>query len=178
MAYPENTGGVAEDQLCSIVQRVERLREEIDALNKDVSEVYKEARGYGFDVRTLKALISERAKIAKDPAAYQENEALLELYRDVVNRGMDRATRARARDAAPPTDHSTRAWATPPPSPSATGDTAATVSPTHSTQDARSPAKSCAEGGASYALASPVNSDEPDLPAFLDRRKHEIAQSG
>ena len=97
MAYPENTGGVAADQLCSIVDRVERLREEIAALNADVSEVYKEARGNGFDVRTLKALISERAKIAKDPAVYQENESLLDLYRDAVNRGTAPATRARAR---------------------------------------------------------------------------------
>lgn len=99
MAYPSNTGGVAESQLVSIVQRVERLREEITALNADVSEVYKEARGNGFDVRTLKALISERAKIAKDPAVYQENEALLELYRDAVTRGMDRATRAQVHEA-------------------------------------------------------------------------------
>lgn len=83
MTYPSNTS-VAGDQLRTIVERVERLREEIDALNQDVSEVYKEARGNGFDVTAIKAIISERAKVAKNPAAYQEREAILELYRSAL----------------------------------------------------------------------------------------------
>lgn len=100
MAYPSNNGGVAQDQLRSIVERIERLREEIDALNKDVSEVYKEARGNGFDVPTLKALVSERAKAAKDPVAFQEKEALLDIYRHALETGTRNATRVHVREAA------------------------------------------------------------------------------
>lgn len=73
--------------------------------------------------------------------------------------------------------NSTRAGATPPPSPSATGDTAAPVSPTHShpAATAAREAGSTGEGGASYALASPVNSgashgdDDLDPPAHMVR---------
>lgn len=102
MAYPSNNGGVAQDQLRSIVERIERLREEIDALNKDVSEVYKEARRNGFDVPTLKALVSERAKAAKDPMAFQEKEALLDIYRHALETGTRNATRVHVREAASP----------------------------------------------------------------------------
>src|SRR5690606_23005116 len=107
--------GVAQDQLRSIVERIERLREEIGDLNKDVSEVYKEARGNGFDVPTLKALVSERAKAAKDPAAYQEREALLDLYRHAVGTGTNNATRVHAREATTqPTYNSNPATSSPP----------------------------------------------------------------
>lgn len=75
-------------------------------------------------------------------------------------------------------EDSTRAGATPPPSPSATGDTAATVSPTHSHPGAIDPRTfgSTGEGGASYALASPViqtgashGDDDLDPPAHMVR---------
>lgn len=192
MAYPENTGGVAADQLCSIVDRVERLREEIAALNADVSEVYKEARGNGFDVRTLKALISERAKIAKDPAVYQENESLLDLYRDAVNRGTAPATRARARSPnSAPSNQVTRIGETDEgPTPSRTVSLnnsvcEATVAPQGGTDNPLpavspnpiSPSEGCvdpaSEGkGGAETVTVPPGLIEPDLPTFLDRRKH------
>lgn len=72
-----NGEAVAADVLRSFVQRVERLNEEKRALSADISEVFKEARDVGFDVKVLRLLISRRKK---DQADLQEQEALLELY--------------------------------------------------------------------------------------------------
>jgi uncharacterized protein (UPF0335 family) len=87
-----DVGGIAGEVLRSIVERVERLQEEIDALNMDKSEVFKEAKGNGFDIKTLKKLIQRRRVQASD---LQEQDALLELYEAAVN-GDDSRAHARA----------------------------------------------------------------------------------
>jgi uncharacterized protein (UPF0335 family) len=40
---------VAADQLRLFIERIERLKDEIKGLNEDVSEVFKEAKGQGYD---------------------------------------------------------------------------------------------------------------------------------
>jgi uncharacterized protein (UPF0335 family) len=77
-----NTGGIAADQLCSFVSRIERLNEEGDALANDKKEVYSEAKATGFDVTTLKLVIKRRRQ---DKADRQESDAMLELYESIVN---------------------------------------------------------------------------------------------
>lgn len=67
----------APDQLRAFVERVERLEEEIAALNKDKSEVYAEAKGNGFDVPTIKKIVRIRKL---DHAERLEQDALLDLY--------------------------------------------------------------------------------------------------
>ena len=52
-----NTEGIPGDRICSFVERVERIDEEIKALNEGKKEVYAEAKGEGFDVKVLKATI-------------------------------------------------------------------------------------------------------------------------
>lgn len=71
------TGGVAQDQLRSIVERIERLEEEKAEIARDIREVYAEAKGNGFDVKALRKLISVR-KI--DANERKEQEAMLDLY--------------------------------------------------------------------------------------------------
>ena len=61
---------VAADQLRSFVERIERLQDEIDGLNADKSDVFKEAKGSGCDVAAIREVISVRRKRAKDRAAY------------------------------------------------------------------------------------------------------------
>jgi uncharacterized protein (UPF0335 family) len=90
-------GGIAAERLRSFVQRIERLDEEIKALNADKSDIFKEAKGTGFDVKVLRALIAERRK---EPHALQEMQELLDLYRHALDSaeaiGMGNAlTRAR-----------------------------------------------------------------------------------
>jgi uncharacterized protein (UPF0335 family) len=67
----------AGDILKSIVERVERLREEKKAIDDDVRDVYAEAKGNGFDVKAIKTIISLRAK---DPSEVAEQETILDTY--------------------------------------------------------------------------------------------------
>lgn len=68
---------IARDQLKAIVERVERLEEEKAALAGDIKDVYAEAKGNGFDTKTLRKVIRLRKL---DAAERQEQEALLDLY--------------------------------------------------------------------------------------------------
>lgn len=65
------------DQLRSIIERVERLEEEIAGLNSDKKDVFAEARGNGYDVAALKAVLKVRRT---DPAARSEHEAIVATY--------------------------------------------------------------------------------------------------
>ncbi|MGD1934104.1 MAG: DUF2312 domain-containing protein [Candidatus Phaeomarinobacter sp.] len=75
------TGGIARDQLKSIVERIERLEEEKAALAADIREVYAEAKGNGYDVKALRRVVRERKL---DRAEFQEQEAIIDLYRSAL----------------------------------------------------------------------------------------------
>ena len=77
MKKPVNSDSVAQDMLISFVRRVESVEDEKKALNEDLSEIYKEVRGAGFDVKVLKRLISDRRK---DSTELAEFETLYDLY--------------------------------------------------------------------------------------------------
>jgi uncharacterized protein (UPF0335 family) len=72
-----NTESGAADQLRSFVERIERIDEEIKGLNGDKSDIYKEAKTNGFDVKVMRKLIAIRRK---DYAERQEEDAILETY--------------------------------------------------------------------------------------------------
>lgn len=74
MAEP---AGFAKNQLKALVERIERLEEEKQALVEDVKEVYAEAKANGFDTKTLRQVVRIRKQ---DNAERQEQEALLDLY--------------------------------------------------------------------------------------------------
>ncbi len=78
---PGGPHAFAVGQLRAIIERVERLEEEKAALTADIREVFAEAKGQGFDVKTLRQVIKLR-KMEK--ADRQEQEALLELYLDAL----------------------------------------------------------------------------------------------
>jgi uncharacterized protein (UPF0335 family) len=67
----------AKDQLKAFIERVERLEEEKRALADDIKEVFAEAKGNGFDVKALRALIRLRKM---DTDERKESEAILETY--------------------------------------------------------------------------------------------------
>jgi uncharacterized protein (UPF0335 family) len=77
MAKPGNPGGIAADQLRSIVERIEKLEEEKKAIADDIRDVYLEAKGNGFDVKALRAVIRLRKQDRNERA---EQEAILETY--------------------------------------------------------------------------------------------------
>ncbi|AHJ66340.1 DUF2312 domain-containing protein [Granulibacter bethesdensis] len=72
------TGGIAAERLRSIVERIERLEEERQALSGDIKDIYHEAKGAGFDVKVLRQLIRLRKM---EPAEVENMENLLDLYR-------------------------------------------------------------------------------------------------
>ena len=76
------TGGIAADRLRSFVERIERLEEEKAALAADIREVYSEAKGTGFDVKTLRQVVRLRKL---DKADRQEQEELLDLYKRTLD---------------------------------------------------------------------------------------------
>lgn len=82
MAHVTDTDSVAQDQLQSFVRRIEALEDEIHALNGDKSEVYKEAKGNGFDVKVLRKVIADRRKNASER---NEFDAVYELYWNAVH---------------------------------------------------------------------------------------------
>lgn len=73
-----DVGGIAADQLRSYIERIERLEEEKAALAADIKDVFAEAKGNGFDVKTMRQILKLR-KLDKDDL--QEQEHLLELYK-------------------------------------------------------------------------------------------------
>ena len=76
-----STVQVAADQLRTIVERIERLDEEKREVAEQIKEVFAEAKGNGFDVRTLKSVLKLRKM---DPAELSEAEAMLDLYKSAL----------------------------------------------------------------------------------------------
>lgn len=68
---------VARDQLRSIIERIERLEEEKKAIADDIKEVFAEAKGNGFDTKTLRTVVRMRKIEASER---EEQEAMLDLY--------------------------------------------------------------------------------------------------
>lgn len=70
-------GGNSREQLKSIIERVENVETEIAERQSDRRDIYGEAKGNGFDVRALKAIIRYRKEDAKDR---EEREAIFDMY--------------------------------------------------------------------------------------------------
>lgn len=69
--------GIARDQLRAFVERLERLEEEIKAINDDKKDVYGEAKGFGYDTKILKRVLAIRRQ---DKDQRLEEEAILDTY--------------------------------------------------------------------------------------------------
>lgn len=77
VAKDEPATRFAKDQLKAIIERIERLEEEKKAISDDVSDVYAEAKGNGYDVKALRTIVRMRKQDANERA---EQEAILETY--------------------------------------------------------------------------------------------------
>lgn len=69
---------IAADQLRLFIERIERLEEEKKATNDDIKDVYAEAKGTGFDPKTMRVIIRLR-KMEKHHR--DEAEMLIETYK-------------------------------------------------------------------------------------------------
>lgn len=69
------------EQLLSIVERIETLNSEADAIAADIKEVYGEAKSAGFDPKYIKKIIALRKL---DPDELDEADELIKMYRQAV----------------------------------------------------------------------------------------------
>lgn len=76
-----NAQGVAGERLRSFIERIERLEEEKQGLMEDIKEVYAEAKGVGFDTKTMRKVVALRKM---DTEKRRESEELLEIYKSAV----------------------------------------------------------------------------------------------
>lgn len=72
---------ISADRLKSFIERVEKLEEERKAISDDVRDVYSEAKGVGYDVKTMRKLVALRKL---DSAARNEQETLLDTYKHAL----------------------------------------------------------------------------------------------
>ena len=70
-----DTAGIPGDRICSFIERVERIDEEIKALNEGKKEVFAEAKGEGFDVKVLREILRLR-KQDKDERDEQDSRSI------------------------------------------------------------------------------------------------------
>ena len=77
MSKKNRVGGVAVDQLKSIIGRVEKLEEEKVAISADIRDVFAEAKGNGFDVKAIRAILKMRKMDAQE---LEEQETVLDTY--------------------------------------------------------------------------------------------------
>lgn len=169
----------ADEQLRRYIDRIERLEEEIRALQADRAEIYKEAKGNGFDPKIMRKVVAERRKTE---AARAEEEALLDTYKHALGMLNDTPLGTAALKAAK--DHGRAA-------PRAAGDRGdggpAQASASDTNRPVASPASPDPEGALNERItetltaagfkheggneweAPPIDAP-PDIPPFLDRR--------
>ena len=77
-----NANANTSELLRQYVERIERLEEEKSQLSGDIRDLYAEAKGYGLNPKVMRQVIRLRAM---DSQERQESDAVLELYRSVLD---------------------------------------------------------------------------------------------
>jgi len=104
------SGEIAGERLLSFVQRIEHVQDQLDGLNDDKGEIFKEAKSTGFDTNVMKAILKRRRN---GKGATEEADSLLSIYERAIDNaeippGFSRgSTRARKDGADRPGDSAT-----------------------------------------------------------------------
>lgn len=72
---------VTADELRQFIERAEQLTLEKQALQGDISDLFAEAKGRGYDTKVMKKIIALRKRKADDVA---EEEAILDVYKSAL----------------------------------------------------------------------------------------------
>lgn len=75
-------GGIDVNRLQSLIERIERLEEEKKEISSDIRDIFAEAKGAGFDVKTMRTILKLRKMNATDR---DEQEFLIDTYRKALN---------------------------------------------------------------------------------------------
>lgn len=81
-ARPGNNSGVEAAKLRSFIERIERLEEQKQDLAGDIKDVKAEAKGSGYDVKTIAKILKLRKK---DKEEREEEQAILDMYMFALN---------------------------------------------------------------------------------------------
>ncbi len=71
----------ADDQLKTVVERIEHVEQEMRDLADGRKEIYVEAKSNGYDVKALKAIIARRRQ---DQQKLADHEALVDTYESAL----------------------------------------------------------------------------------------------
>lgn len=74
-------GPISADRLKSLVERIEKLEEERKSVADDIRDIYSEAKGVGYDTKTIRKIIMLRKM---DAADRDEQETLLDVYKHAL----------------------------------------------------------------------------------------------
>lgn len=74
-------GHNSNEQLKSIVERVERVNETIKELTSDRGDIFSEAKGNGFDTKALRKIIALRKLSSEDREAQDQ---ILDTYMNAL----------------------------------------------------------------------------------------------
>lgn len=75
------TDTVSSAELKVLIDRIERVEEDMDGLKEDRKEIYTEAKDTGFDVKILRKVIRLRKQ---SRAAREEEQALISTYLEAL----------------------------------------------------------------------------------------------
>ncbi len=84
MVDEERGNNATDDKLRLLIERVERVKEEISGLNSDVGDIFAEAKGEGYDTKIMREIIKLR-KMKPDDRRYFEE--VLETYKCAMGMG-------------------------------------------------------------------------------------------
>ncbi|QEL14757.1 DUF2312 domain-containing protein [Limnoglobus roseus] len=73
----KKVGGVAVDQLKSIIARVEKLEAEKAGIAADIRDVFAEAKGNGYCTKAIRTILKMRKQ---DASEREEQENILDVY--------------------------------------------------------------------------------------------------
>ena len=79
-------GDNAAKDVVSIIERIERLEDEKKQIANDISDVYKESKGRGYDATALKEIIKIRRE---DPNKREARESMVDVYMRAITRWED-----------------------------------------------------------------------------------------
>lgn len=68
---------ITNNQLQSVIERIERMEVEKAAVAEDIKQIYLEAKGNGFDTKIIRKIVAMRKRTA---AELEEERVMIEVY--------------------------------------------------------------------------------------------------
>lgn len=76
-----NHGAIDNQQLLTIIERIEKLNEDTANIAADIKEIFAEAKSAGFDPKYIRQMIRLRKL---DPDEIDEQDELVKMYRGAL----------------------------------------------------------------------------------------------